>query len=89
LLLRESNESTREPHAILDFLQSRVRSAVLKKPEHEKDIQDVVEQLLIDRGLNKGIDYDREVGRVKVSSKEVIPEFYFSEVRACTRNKTF
>jgi hypothetical protein len=24
---------------------------------------------------NKGIDYDREVGRVKVSTKEVVPDF--------------
>jgi hypothetical protein len=33
------------------------------------------EQLLIGRGLTKGIDYDREVGRVKVSIKEVVPDF--------------
>ena len=32
-------------------------------------------QLLIGRGLTKGIDYDREVGRVKVSIKEVVPDF--------------
>ena len=44
-------------------------------PESERDVQDVVEQLLIGRGYEKGIDYDREVGRVKVSSKEVIPDF--------------
>jgi hypothetical protein len=38
-------------------------------------VQDVVEALLIGRGLTKGIDYDREVGRVKVSIKEVVPDF--------------
>jgi REase_DpnII-MboI len=32
-------------------------------------------QLLIGRGLAKGIDYDREVGQVKVSIKEVIQDF--------------
>jgi hypothetical protein len=35
----------------------------------------VVEQLLIGRGLQKGQSYDREVGRVKVSTKEAIPDF--------------
>jgi hypothetical protein len=48
---------------------------MLHLPERERDIQDAIEQLLIGRGLEKGLDYDREVGRVKVSSKEVIPDF--------------
>lgn len=34
-----------------------------------------IEQLLIGRGLTKGLDYDRETGRVKVSIKEVVPDF--------------
>lgn len=60
---------------MINFLQSRLRPAVIREPERERDIQDVIEQLLIGRGLTKGVDYDREVGRVKVSSKEVIPDF--------------
>ena len=60
---------------IIDFFQANLRRAVIRTPKHERDIQDVVEQLLIGRGHQKGIDYDREVGRVKVSSKEVIPDF--------------
>jgi REase_DpnII-MboI len=47
----------------------------LTKPAREKDVQNTVEQLFIGRGMEKGIDYDREVGRVKVSTKEVIPDF--------------
>ena len=43
----------------------------------KQDVQDTIEQLLIGRGLEKGLDYDREVGRVKVSSKEVIPDSTF------------
>ena len=58
-----------------DFLQSRLRSAIFKPPEREKDIQDVIEQLLIGRGMQKGQDYDREVGRVKFSAKEAVPDF--------------
>ena len=45
------------------------------EPARERDVQDAVEQLLIGRGLQKGTDYDREVGRVKVSAKEAVPDF--------------
>jgi hypothetical protein len=89
LLLRESNERTAEPKNILNFLQSRVRSAVMKKPESEKDVQNVVEQILIGYGLTKGIDYDCEVGRVKVSSKEVIPDFIFPKFGLALEIKLF
>ena len=64
-----------EVRALRDFLQSRLRSAILKKPEMEVEVQDVIEQLLIGRGMLKGQDYDREVGRVKVSAKEAVPDF--------------
>jgi hypothetical protein len=64
-----------ETDALRDFLQARLRSAVLHEPERERDVQDALETLLIGRGMQKGIDYDREVGRVKVSVKEVIPDF--------------
>lgn len=66
-----------ETLAIRDFLQARLRSAVFKKPEREREVQDAVEQLLIGRGLMKGQDYDREVGRVKMSVKELVPDFIF------------
>ena len=65
----------RQVSEITDFLQANLRRATLRQPERERDVQDTVEQLLIGRGLEKGLDYDREVGRVKVSSKEVIPDF--------------
>ncbi|MCK4598579.1 hypothetical protein KAU37_01925 [Candidatus Bipolaricaulota bacterium] len=64
-----------ETESLRDFFQARLRSAILEKPTREHDVQDVVEQLLIGRGLQKGSDYDREVGRVKVSAKEVVPDF--------------
>ena len=31
--------------------------------------------MLIGKGFAKGVDYDRETGRVKVSIKEVVPDF--------------
>jgi hypothetical protein len=57
------------------FLEANLRKAVFEVPQLEREVQNAVEQLLIGRGLIKGIDYDREVGRVKVSIKEVIPDF--------------
>jgi len=64
-----------ERAALRDFFQARLRSAIFRPPEKERDIQDAVEQLLIGRGLQKGEDYDREVGRVKISAKEAVPDF--------------
>ena len=58
-----------------DFLQARLRSAMFKVPEREVDVQDTIEQLMIGRGMQKGADYDREVGRVKYSAKEAVPDF--------------
>ena len=89
LQILEPNEKTPEPHKILDFLQTKVRSAVLEEPKKEKDIQNVVEQLLIGRGLTKGHDYDREVGRVKTSAKEVIPDFIFPKLGLALEIKLF
>ena len=58
-----------------DFFQSRMRSAIIRMPDKERDVQDVVEQLFIGRGMQKGQDYEREAGRVKISSKESVPDF--------------
>ncbi len=69
-----------EVRALRDFLQYRLRSAMLKKPAQESEVQDVIEQLLIGRGLFKGQDYDREVGRVKISIKEAIPDFILQKL---------
>lgn len=64
-----------EATSLKDFFQANLRRAIQQEPQNEKQVQDIVEALLIGRGLMKGIDYDREVGRVKVSIKEVIPDF--------------
>jgi len=64
-----------ETRALRDFFQANLRRAVFQKPAKEVEIQNVVEQLLIGKGFSKGVDYDRETGRVKVSIKEVVPDF--------------
>lgn len=63
-----------------DFLQANLRRAMFDRPDKEVQVQDVVEQLLIGRGMEKGVDYDRETGRVKVSIKEVVPDFIFQKL---------
>lgn len=67
-------------HNLRDFLFANLRKAMDDIPEHEKNVQHAIELLLIGRGLQKGIDYDREVGRVKISIKEVIPDFIFPKL---------
>lgn len=64
-----------------NFLQANLRRAVFETPEKENQIQNIIEQLLIGRGLSKGLDYDRETGRVKVSAKEVVPDFIFLRLK--------
>lgn len=65
---------------IKDFLQANLRRAVFNTPEKEVQVQEVIEQLLIGKGMEKGVDYDREVGRVKISIKEVVPDFIFQKL---------
>jgi hypothetical protein len=62
------------------FLQSNLRKAIYEEPQRETDIQDAIESLLIGRGYSRGVDYDRESGRVKVSIKEVVPDFVFARL---------
>ena len=71
----EADVLSNEILSLRDFFQSRLRSAIFDAPERERAVQDAVEQLLIGRGLQKGQDYDREVGRVKLSVKESVPDF--------------
>lgn len=72
---------------IADFLSGNLRRATLDRPEREKDVQNTIEQLLIGRGLEKGLDYDREVGRVKFSAKEVIPDFVLPQLQTAIEVK--
>lgn len=74
-LVAKSDLPAEKSEGLRYFLQANLRKAIFEEPSHEKEVQNAIEQLLIGRGLEKGVDYDREVGRVKVSVKEVIPDF--------------
>lgn len=66
--------------SLRNFFEANLRRAIFETPTHERAVQNAVEQLLIGRGLVKGLDYDREVGRVKVSIKEVVPDFILPKI---------
>ena len=73
-----SERITFKVRTLEDFLQASLRPAMLSgKPDTEKDVQDTIERILIGRGMQKGMDYDRETGRVKFSVKESVPDFVF------------
>ena len=68
---------------LLDFLNEKVRPGMANnKPQMERDVQNTVETLLIGNGMQRGVDYDRETGRVKHSGKESVPDFVFLPLSA-------
>jgi len=80
LIENKLNVKNDEITNLKNFFIANLRRAILHDPNNEFNIQDTIEQLLIGKGLNKGIDYDREVGRVKISIKEVKPDFIFPKL---------
>lgn len=69
------------------FLKTKLRSVVFAKPTKEIEIQNAVESLLLGKGWSKGIDYDRETGKVKFSGKEYIPDFVIPKLKLCIEIK--
>lgn len=80
-----------EAENILNFLSANLRKAIHVQPQNEKEVQNAIEALLIGKGMQKGLAYDRETGRVKHAGKESIPDFLFKneqmvlEVKFCNR----
>ncbi|MFC5358140.1 hypothetical protein [Azospirillum himalayense] len=66
---------------VQDLLSANLRKAIFNKPEKELDVQNSIEALLVGRGYQKSIDYDRESGKVKFSGKEFIPDFAFPSLK--------
>ena len=58
-----------------NFIKSRLRTGVFNRPQKEVEVQNVIETLLLGRGLGKGVDYDREAGKIMCSGREYIPDF--------------
>lgn len=66
--------------SLKNFFEANLRKAIFTVPTQEREVQNAIEQLLIGRGMTKGLDYDRETGRVKVSIKEVVPDFILQKL---------
>ena len=76
-----------ETHKLIDFLQANLRKAMHETPEKEVQVQNGIETMIVGRGMAKGIDYDRETGRVKTSGKEFVPDFIFPLLNLCLEVK--
>jgi hypothetical protein len=76
-----------ETHKLTSFLQGNLRKAVYGTPEKEIEIQNSIETLVVGRGMTKGVNYDRETGRVRASGKESIPDFVFPDLKLCLEVK--
>ncbi len=76
-----------ETQNLRDFIQANLRRAVFSEPEKELEIQNAIESLIVGRGMAKGLDYDRETGRVKTSGKESVPDFIFPNLGLCLEVK--
>ena len=70
-----------------NFIKSKLRTSIFTIPEKEIEVQNALELLLIGRGLNKGIDYDRETGKFEFSGKEYIPDFILPKLNLCIEVK--
>jgi hypothetical protein len=69
------------------FIQANLRRAIFTEPQKETEVQNCIETLLVGRSMVKGIDYDRETGRVKTSGKESVPDFIFPNLKLCMEVK--
>lgn len=76
-----------ESYNIENFISTKLRSLFRDKPENEKQVQNSLEDLLVGRGLNKGIDYDRETGKFNFSGREYIPDFIINKLNLCIEVK--
>ena len=72
---------------ISNFIKSKLRASIFSVPEREVEVQNALELLLIGRGLNKGIDYDRETGKLEFSGKEYVPDFILPKLNLCIEVK--
>lgn len=80
-------DETEELENVTNLIKTKLRSATHQKPQKEIEVQNNIENLLIARNYTKGIDYDRETGRVKTGIKESVPDFMFDRLNFCIEVK--
>ena len=72
---------------LTDLLSTNLRKVIFEKPDTELQVQNAVETLLVGRGYQKGVHYDRESGRVRFSGKDFIPDFNFHSLHSALEIK--
>lgn len=72
---------------ITNFIKSKLRASIFSEPEKEIEVQNAIESLFIGRDMTKGIDYDRETGKIEFSGKEYIPDFVLPKMNLCVEVK--
>jgi hypothetical protein len=86
--LESATEFTEDEYDNLEnFFKSKLRTAIFAVPQKEVEIQNVIESLLIGKGMSKGNDYDRESGKFEFSGKEYIPDFIVPKLNLCIEVK--
>jgi hypothetical protein len=76
-----------ETRNLSDFIQANLRRAIFAIPTRETEVQNAIEALFVGRNMAKGIDYDRETGRVKTSGRESVPDFVIPRLKLCVEVK--
>ena len=69
------------------FIHNKLRTVVFEAPDKEISVQNALETLFVGRGWNKGIDYDRETGKIEFSGREYIPDFIVPSYGLCIEVK--
>ena len=70
-----------------NFIQKKLRSVIFDTPLKEREVQNALETLLLGRGMDKGVDYDRETGKFMFSGREYIPDFIIPKLSLCIEVK--
>lgn len=70
-----------------DMFRTKLRAIIFSRPTKETNVQDAIETLFIGNGWTKGINYDRETGKVLFSGKEYIPDFIIPGQNMCIEVK--
>ncbi len=76
-----------EIDSLENLISNKLRSVIFNLPQNEKEVQNAIESLLLGKGMNKGIDYDREVGKFTFSGREYIPDFIIYKLNLCIEVK--
>jgi len=87
LLNTDSDFKKHETDNIENFIYSNLRPCFDKEPKSEAEVQKAIETLFIGKGMKKGIDYDKETGKFRYSSKEYTPDFIIQNLNMCIEVK--